>query len=268
MNRRQPNRLVFIVLLLLVSHAIARDPGFPVGERLLFDLSWGILPVGRAEICSEWTADDPPLIRLRVHVRSNAFLDRIYKIDDTVESLVDPSECLPIRFEKSLHEGGVPRRDVTYYDRASGFVIWHNYLKPEQRIFPAPADVRDILTLMYSLRAAEFRVGTTNWYVVAGEESAVEVGIAVRAKRTFLHERYGKIPAYWLRPIVGNDPLFLGRIPRELWISATPPYVLLRLTVEAPVGRVHLTLNQIDGFDSGPWPYREPADEPPREEQG
>jgi hypothetical protein len=231
------------------------DPGFPVGEVLHAHLRWGMVPVGTARISSEWTNDDPPLIRLRVHVRSNAFLDRIYRIDDTVESLVDPISFLPLRFDKIMSEGGVNRRDATFFDRIDGRVIWQNLLAPEQRMYEAPPEIRDILSLMYSLRAVPMREGETNQYIVAGDEGPVEVRIAIRARRDYKHHRYGPIPAFHIRPDVGRDGLFLGRIPRDLWISADPPYVLLRLSVEAPIGYVHLLLDEIEGYPSGPWPY-------------
>ncbi|MCS6772125.1 MAG: DUF3108 domain-containing protein [Kiritimatiellae bacterium] len=249
-------RLFGALLAVFAQLGAGHEPPFPVGESLRARLTWGRIPVGEAMIESEWTDDQPPLIRLRVHVRSNAFLDRFYRIDDVVESIVDPTTFLPIRFEKRLQEGGSLRHDITFYNREEGRVFWHNLLVPERRDFPAPRDIRDILSLMYSLRSADFRPGQTNWYVVSGDEGIITVGIDVNSHQTFEHPRYGRIPAYFIRPIVGNDPLFLGRIPRQLWISSDPPYVLLRLSVEAPVGRIHLTLDEILGHPRGPWPYR------------
>lgn len=249
-------RLAAFLFLIAAIGASARDPGFPVGEVLHAHLRWGVVPVGTARISSEWTDDDPPLIRLRVHVRSNTFLDRIYRIDDTVESLVDPEAFLPIRFEKNMSEGGVKRRDVTFFDRIGGEVIWQNLLKPERKTYSAPREVRDIVSLMYALRNVPLQAGVTNQYVVAGDDGPVPVSIAIRARRDYKHERYGPIPALHIRPEVGSDGLFLGRIPRELWISADTPYVLLRLSVEAPIGQVHLILDEIEGHPSGSWPYR------------
>ncbi len=240
----------------LTCAAAAREPGFPVGEVLNAHLKWGVVPVGTARISSEWTDDDPPLIRLRVHVRSNAFLDRLYRIDDTVESLVDPPSFLPVRFDKDMNEGGVKRRDATFFDRIQGQVIWQNLLEPERKSYDASRDVRDILSLMYALRATPLNEGETNRYVAAGDDGPVEVKIAIKARRNFKHERYGPIPALHIRPEVGSDGLFLGRVPRDLWISANPPYVLLRLSVEAPIGQIHLILDEIEGHPEGPWPYR------------
>ncbi len=255
-------RLFHALLLGLLAwaavEAAAREPGFPVGEVLNAHLRWGVVPVGTARISSEWTDDDPPLIRLRVHVRSNPFLDRIYRIDDTVESIVDPAPFLPIRFEKNMSEGGVKRRDVTFFDRAGGEVIWQNLLQPERKTYSAPREVRDIVSLMYALRDVPLQQGVTNQYIVAGDDGPVPVSIAIRARRDFKHERYGPIPALHIRPEVGEDGLFLGRVPRELWISADPPYVLLRLSVEAPIGQVHLILDEIEGHPTGPWPYKRP----------
>lgn len=228
--------------------------GFRVGEVLRYRLKWGVVPVGTARIDSEWTEDTPPLLRLRVHVRSNAFLDRIYRIEDTVESAVDPASFLPIRFEKNMHEGGVHRRDVIFFDRQAGRVVWNNLLQTEQRSYPAPREVRDILSLMFALRSVPFAPGEVKSYVIAGDDGPTPVRVSIQAQTFFHHDRYGRIPALQMKPEVGSDGLFLGRIPRELWISADAPYVLLQLSVEAPIGQVHLLLDEIEGHPSGPWP--------------
>ena len=242
-----------VALLAATSAARADAVGFPVGEVLLGRLKWGVIPVGTARISSEWTEDEPRLIRLRVQVRSNSFLDRFYKIDDTVESVVEPAQFLPVRFEKNMNEGGVHRRDVTFFDRDVGQVRWHNLLQPEQRAYDAPRDVRDILSLMYALRSVQFAPGQTNAYVVAGDDGPVTVDIAIHARKPYKHDRYGSIPALHIKPKVGNDGLFLGRIPEDLWISADPPYVLLKLSVSAPIGQIHLILDEIEGKPAGPW---------------
>lgn len=228
------------------------SPGFPVGEVLLFRLKWGIVPVGTARIVSEWTDDTPPAVRVRVHVRSNAFLDRIYRIDDRVESVAVATNMLPIRFEKEMNEGGVIRRDMTTFDRQVGRVMWSNMLEKETRAYDAPHDVRDILSMMYALRSVPFAAGETQEYVVAGDEGPAPVQIAVREQRKYKHDRYGEIPALHMRPKVSGDALFLGRVPRDLWISAEVPHVLLSLSVDAPIGQVHLLLDAIEGADS--WP--------------
>lgn len=232
-----------------------RDPGFRVGEVLLCRLKWGVIPVGTARIVSEWTADAPPLLRLTVQVRSNAFLDRFYRIEDMVISTVDPETLLPIQFEKRMSEGGVERRDLTVFDREHGLVIWRNLLTPEERSYKAPKDVRDILSLMFALRSVPFREGETREYVVAGDEGPTSVKISIRERRPFSSERYGPIPALRIAPTVGTDALFLGRVPKDLWISAAAPYVLLSLTVDAPIGSIHLILDAIEGetrFPSAP----------------
>ncbi|HMP75951.1 MAG TPA: DUF3108 domain-containing protein [Kiritimatiellia bacterium] len=253
MNRRILLSALAALLLLAAPAAWANNIGFPVGEVLLGRLKWGVIPVGTARISSEWTEDEPPLIRLRVQVRSNSFLDRFYKINDTVESIVDPGPFLPVRFEKDMDEGGEHRRDVTFFDREKGAVIWHNLLKPEQRSYEAPREVRDILSLMYGLRAVHFAPGQTNAYVVAGDDGPVDVKISIHARKPYKHDRYGAIPALHIKPNVGKDGLFLGRIPEDLWISADPPYVLLKLSVSAPIGQIHLILDEIEGKPAGPW---------------
>lgn len=229
-----------------------RSPSFPVGEVLIYRLKWGAIPVGTARISSEWTTDAPPAIRMRVHVRSNAFLDRFYRIDDIVESVADPATMLSLRFEKHMREGSSEQHDITTFDRTNNLVHWTNVLTGETREYKAEPDVRDILAIMFSLRSTTFSAGEFHKYVVAGDNDAAPVEISVTKEENYKTGRYGAIPALYLKPKVGPDALFLGRTPRDLWISVGMPHILLLLSVEAPVGRISLILDAIEGADE--WP--------------
>lgn len=248
------------VALVAAAAGAGPDPspelGFEVGETIVYRLQWGVIPVGTARVVSEWTADEPARIRLRVHVRSNAFLDRIYRIDDTVESLVDPATFLPVSFEKNMDEGGWHRRDITEFDRENGRVRWRSLLGPETIDYEAPREVRDILSMMYALRSGGFVTGERRDYVVAGDEGLASVRLDVGKTRVFDHDRYGAVPAIRIRPTVGKDALFLGRVPKDIWVSNDDLTLLLLLSVDAPVGNIHLILDAIEGTSEGVWPGR------------
>ncbi len=235
-----------------VAPVTPAEPGFHVGEVLLYRLKWGVIPVGTARIVSSWTDDTPPNVRVRVYVRSNSFLDRIYRIEDMVESIAEPASMLPYRFEKHMNEGGVIRRDVTTFDRTLGRVAWSNVLESETRSYSAPHDVRDILSMMFALRSTPFNVGDDTEYVIAGDDGPATVKTKVLERRRYKTDRYGAIPAIHIRPEASGDALFLGRTPRDLWISEDLPHVLLLLSVDAPIGTIRLILDAVEGADT--WP--------------
>lgn len=243
------------------SPTAQNDPGFPVGETFLFRLKWGLVPVGTARIVTEWTEDTPPAVRMRIHVRSNAFLDRIYRIDDYIESIATPEKLLSTRFEKNMNEGSTVQRDVTTFDRNTGLVTWSNLLTSETREYEAPLDVRDILATMFALRPTPFKLGEVADYVVAGNAGPSPVKVAVIDERPYKTDRYGAIQAFRMRPDVSNDALFLGRIPRDLWISAAKPHVLLFLSVDAPVGNIKLILDAIEGVETWPGAQQDARDQ-------
>ncbi|MBW7909575.1 MAG: DUF3108 domain-containing protein [Kiritimatiellae bacterium] len=230
------------------------EVGFRVGEVLLYRLKWGIIPVGTARIVSDWTEDTPPTVRIRLYVQSNSFLDRLYRIDDRIETIAEPSQLLPFRFEKQMNEGGVLRRDVTTFDREIGRVSWSNLLEAETRSYEAPRDIRDIVSMMFALRSTPFNAGDETEYVITGDNGPAPVKIRVLEHRTFKTDRYGSIPAIHIRPTVNDDGLFLGRTPRDLWISESLPHVLLLLSVDAPIGTIRLILDAVEGVEEWPPP--------------
>ncbi len=59
------------LLIILAVGAVCAEGdefSFPIGEKLVYKLYWGIIPVGRAEFTAEWSElDGKKVIGTRIH---------------------------------------------------------------------------------------------------------------------------------------------------------------------------------------------------------
>jgi len=153
-------------------------PWFPVGETLVYQVRWGVIPVAESVASTAWIEDEGARrLQLLVRTRSNSFLSRIYPVDDTIEPPLDPATLLPLRFTVRLNEGRHHTHEVTTFDHSAGEAVWRRIRPP-----PAPEKVRrfaiesntvDLLTFMYQLRRTPMAPGTNYEHRVMVDEKIV-----------------------------------------------------------------------------------------------
>ena len=62
------------------------------------------------------------LVCIRSRAVSNKMIEKIYAVNDIVETVVDPATGLPVRFTKNLSEGPHRYHEITTFDHASRVV--------------------------------------------------------------------------------------------------------------------------------------------------
>lgn len=227
---------------------------FSVGERLRYDMRWGIFPVGTTTVESEWQdGDSNSILRIRYLTRTNPFCDRLYRVNDLIEAWIEPQSFLPLRFHKKLEEGDYRCDEITTFDRERGVVRWESLTEGKVLEYPAPADLRDIVSLMYLLRRHAFEPGTTNVFNVAGDQGPTEIRVVVQDTVRVDTPGYGRRRSVRLRPLVSNDSLFQRKVPDQVWVSLDARRLLLQMTVDVPVGHITMGLAAVEGPGAAEW---------------
>ena len=256
---------VCAALLLVVSaRSSAAEPApdlwFEVGEELVYKLHWGVMGVGETRVTTEWVEKDGRrLIAIRYRTRSNAFLDRIYRVDDTIEAVIEPTTFLPVRFTKILNEGRYKTDEVTTFDHAAGRAYWRHRTKDRTKEFDIEPDTRDLVTFMYFMRQREFQPGETAQYRVMADEKLYDVTINAEKVDTLKMERYGKVRSIRITPEAAFEGLFVRKGKMTLWVSQDPRRIATRIQVTVPVADVHINLHEVKGPGNDAWVRREAA---------
>ena len=225
------------------SPAFMRLPAFP--EKLVLDVSWGLLSVGEATMSVDKIVmfNGRPAYHLVTEARSNAFCDTFYVVRDLNESWLDARTLTSLGYSKKLREGHFFRDEWVLYDRDAGTFVDRRTDKDgaySVRVGTIPAQVQDILSSVYFVRAHELPDGgrvvvdvntPDNWPLAVN----VTKREAVRGSRAVLVE-----------PAMRREGLFIQKGKRlRLWLSDDSARRPLMMKVEVFFGHVTAVLREM-----------------------
>lgn len=233
---------------------------FPVGEYLTYDISWGPFSVGETKVYSEWVEEEGrALLAIRVVSHSKSILDKIFPVDDFIESVVDPNTFLPVRFTKRLSEGRYRLHEVTTFDHRAGTAHWKHLLKDKAHDFAIEADTRDIVSFMFYMRAQRFTENTNVPYRVMADEKLYDLEVNAKKWETVSLPVFGKIKAMRLEPEAKFQGLFVRVGKLVVWVSNDARNLCAQATAKVPVGTVKATLMKVEGPGADDWSKKSAA---------
>lgn len=233
---------------------------FDVGEELIYKLYWGVVFVGESRVTTEWIEEDGrPLIAIRIRTRSNAFLDRIYRVDDVLESIIDPATFLPLRFSKVLNEGRYRTDELTTFDHARGKAEWLHRRRGDRKTFDIEPDTRDLITFMYFMRQREFQPGQQEQFRVMADEKLYDVFLNVGPVDTMKMEKYGKVSSVRIVPEAAFQGLFVRKGKVTMWVSTDARRIATRVQASVPVADIHINLFEVRGPGADRWVQGDPS---------
>lgn len=229
------------------------DVGFPVGEQLVYGIYWGVVPVGEAHAWTEWdTYEGRPVLAIRFRTRSNKVLSAMYPVDDFIESLVEPSTFRTLRFIKKINEGSNHYDQVTTFDHEKHTAHWLSKLDDREHVLEIEPGTLDMPTLMYSLRKRDFAEGEKAKFVVLADEKVYELNILCEKVET-IKAAGRKVPSLKMEPQAAFNGVFVSKGRMWVWVSRDTRRILTRMSIEVPVGRVHLNLKTVTGPGDDAW---------------
>jgi hypothetical protein len=246
------------VLLGLAGSAAAQAPAwFPVGERLTYRMYWGFIPVGTAELSTEWIAfDGGRKIAIRAAAQTTSFMSHIYAVDDRIETIVDPETFLPIRYEQRLSEGRHRRHDLFVFDHAGGKAYWRSLLKQRSHIVEIDADTRDVLSLLYYMRSQPFAVDEERAFRVVVDEKLYDLIVTGLRVETRTEPDGEPVETLKVEPQAKFGEIFLRKGRVHLWFTEDARRLCVLMTGKMPIASVRAVLTGVT-IDGEPAPAAE-----------
>ncbi|MFO7535431.1 MAG: DUF3108 domain-containing protein [Kiritimatiellia bacterium] len=230
---------------------------FPVGEKLTYSVHWGIFEVATSVITTDWVTwlDGRLLLRIRYRTKSLHILDKLYPVNDLIESYIDPVTFLPVRFIKNMNEGSRREKAMIDFNHAAKTAHWRRLVKNYQDYeLPIASDTRDIPSLSYWLRKDGFLAGTTNEYELLADDKIYKLILRVLPeKKGVAAAEYDSIPAVRVIPEAQFEGLFVRKGKIDLKLSKGAPCMLLSMDAEVPVAKIRLRLTKIEGPQASMW---------------
>ncbi len=248
-------RSLWLVGLLLLCGAGFADRPFPVGEELVYSITWNGVPVAWSKATVETeTYEGREVIALRMVTRTHAFFDRIFKVDDFHESLVDPETFLPLRYTQNLCEGRYRCHEVTTFDFQLGTAHYSHQLNGKEKVYAIEPTSRDILCFMYFMRSVPLAENSENRYKVMTDEKIYELLVRTFRTESVDLPRYEReVESLEIRPEAMFDGLFVRNGKATVWVSRETRRLMTRARLSVPFGRVTVTLREVNGPGADFW---------------
>ena len=227
---------------------------FPVGEEVDYEVFWGIFMVGEATAKAEWiNRDGRRLLALTMTAHSNGLVEKIYPVQEFMQTILDPLTFLPLSFEKNSHAGHRRSHELTTFDHAAKKGRWRSILKNKEKEFAIEADTRDLMGLMYWIRRDPIQPGETRNYRVMTDEKMYELIVVAGRKEPVSLREYGKINCLKMEPIGKFNGMFVRKGRMWLWVSDDPRYTICRAAASVPVASIKIMLKQVRGPGEDFW---------------
>jgi hypothetical protein len=232
----------------------AADMPFPVGEELTYRVYWGYLPVAVATARVDWVElDGHKRLSIRSTARTTKVADQIYRVDDLMETILDPETLLPVRFTKLSHEGHYWTHEITTFDHQHRMAHYVSKKSGEKQDYPIEADTRDLLSMMYFMRAQPFVVGQKPHYRCLTDERIYDFWVDVIKDEKIALENYGNAPCVKVEPVAAFNGLFVRKGRIWFWISRDKRQFMTKMVAEVPVAKIWVVLDKVNGPGADFW---------------
>jgi Protein of unknown function (DUF3108) len=208
---------------------------FSVGERLEYDVKFGVLKVGsgRMEVLGVETVRGREAWHTSFTVRGGTFF---YKVNDKLESWIDTETFASLRHLQDLQEGkrDRERRYEIYPDRLV-------YTENEGEERPTPRDPLDDGSFLYFIRTMPLSVGQTYDFPRYFKPDRNPVRVRVLRKES-VKVPAGRFDAIVLQPIIKSKGIFSENGRAEIWLSDDDRRIMLQLKSSLSFGTLNLYL--------------------------
>jgi len=237
---------------------------FSVGEHLSFRLRYGFVTAGSAEmkVLPLVEKDGDAYLQFQSTARSSRTFDWFYKVRDVVNSFVNPSTLLPVRFEKRLREGGYKADTfVDYFQNDSlaeiTFIRYTDNMKIKKKEtyrVKIPYGVHDALSSLYFVRTFSLLPGDSVFIIAHEKKKVYPLRIDV-LKRETIHVRAGTFRCVQIEPRLAGEGIFKHKGRLRIWLTDDSLKIPVQMTTEVIVGHITAELTSIKGI-SVPIPAR------------
>jgi len=230
--------LAAMIPFLLTAEQLPDQP-FSDGERLTYDLSYGIVPAGTATflVRAENLPDGTPVFRFILRAQTNAVIDRVFKVRDTIVSITDRQVDHAIRYIKRQHEGGKQGEEQVDFDWVANQATRTRDNEVEKPIAVTPG-MLDPLSILYRCRLQADAVGDTLSLPITDGKRTYTGEIKLLRRET-IKVSGQSYDTFYIEPDMQRANGVSARYKRAkvgIWITADDRHLPVKVTVALPVG--------------------------------
>ena len=234
-------RIAFAALavLLLVAAEPPLEQSFAGGETIVFSLTYFGMAGGTATMTIAAVPNDATRIRITSLAQTSSSFSHIYKVRDSLETIVGRSDFSTLYYRKQQNEGGRKKDEVTVIDQARGTFTRKGKTKP------VPRPIFDPLSLIYYLRLQDLTPGRSYKFTVLADGKIYPSEVAVTRRETITTDA-GKFNCLVLQPKVKGVGIFRDEdSDLTIWYSDDARHLPVRIRSDVKIGTITASLKQV-----------------------
>lgn len=182
--------------------------------------------------------NNKPVYHLLGTGKTNSFFDGIFKVRDRYESFIDTASLQPIRFLRSVQEGGYKFFESVNFHAGSRTAVSNTATTK------VPDCIQDVLSAIYYARNIDF-----NRYK-AGDKIPFNMYIDNKVHPLYIRylgreeikTRYGRFQAIKFMPLLIEGTIFTGGEKMTVWVSNDANRLPVRIESPISVGSVKVDM--------------------------
>lgn len=213
----------YLVILILLSAISLSAAVFMDGEKLTFNVKYGIVSAAEATLEARTSVyQGTPVWYLSTNARTHSFFDKFFRVRDRVESWWDKESFLPYKFSKNLQEGRYRQHRVHIYNHARRSTTYQRWAFKESRFnnteMDMPLDSQDILSAFYYVRLQPLQVGKSISVNITADGRNMPTEVAVLRKEK-VDTIFGKVECLVIEPQLKGEALFKQTGNIYIWVT-------------------------------------------------
>ncbi len=237
----------------MASHPLAGSPEITLstavhlppwaGEKLDFELRWGVMGVGEAHLYARAPvmAAGEEVWHLVSEAVSASWIDNFFKVRDRNDAWMAVSDHRSLGYSKDIREGTWRLKEWVYFDYSS-MTFTGQRSKKEAEPYAVggelPGRVNDILSALYAARVMPLEPGAV-YSMDVNTRKNWKLDIAV-IKREKIKTALGKKRCLVVEPRVGEEGIFVAKKGKRLlvWLTDDELKIPVLLKAEVFIGAV------------------------------
>lgn len=219
---------------------------FREGEKLTFDVKYGFVTAGIAEMAVQNTRKlaGRDVYHVTFRVNTVPAFDPFFIVRDRYETFLDVEGLFPWRFEQHIREGKYTKDFSAFFDQRRGFA------KTSGGTFEIPPNVNDILSAFYITRTFDFsdmkpgdRFHLENFY----NDKVYPLDVIYLGKERITVEA-GTFDCIMVEPLVVEGGLFKNEGNIIVWLSDDELKIPVKVKTKVIIGSIDSELTAYEGL--------------------
>ncbi|HUP59227.1 MAG TPA: DUF3108 domain-containing protein [Thermoanaerobaculia bacterium] len=220
----------------LLAAVVAASTAFSQGETLDYNLTWMRISGGTARMTIAPMGEDR--FRITSVAKSSRSVSRIYRVNDSIECIVDRGDFSTLEYTKKIDERDQKKTEVTTVENGVATRVRYKVKK-----VAVPRPVYDPISIIYHVRTLDLAPGKSHDFKIISDGKLYDVRARV-VKRETLQTPAGTFATVMVEPemkTVGQE-----RDERMfIWYSDDQRRIPVRIRTEVKFGAVTATLRAI-----------------------